>query len=172
MEFEFTVKLSVPLIDPDQLIERLGAAGCTDAAVGVGQPGRMALSFTRDAKSAKQAIIGALEEARAAIPKARLLEITPDLVGLSDIADLVSVTRQNMRKLMLKYPDSFPVAVHEGTSSLWHLFPVLKWLQERAHYAVSQTLLEVSHIAMQINLARDSCQIEPSVHRAVRELVT
>lgn len=73
---------------------------------------------------------------------------------------------------MLRYPDSFPVAVHEGTSSLWHLFPVLKWLQERAHYDLSQALLEVSHIAMQINLARDSCQIEPSVHRAVRDLVT
>lgn len=32
--------------DIDAVMERLGAQGCTDAIVGVGQPGRIALEFT------------------------------------------------------------------------------------------------------------------------------
>ena len=49
-----------------------------------------------------------------------------------------------MRKLMIKHEPTFPFAVHEGSSAVWHLYPVLKWLQEKAHYAVPQPLLDVA----------------------------
>ena len=51
MEYVFTLKfqLSDEDSDHDEIVERLGAAGCDDALVGVGQPGRIALEFTREA---------------------------------------------------------------------------------------------------------------------------
>ncbi|MGO9800788.1 MAG: DNA-binding protein [Candidatus Binatus sp.] len=171
MEYEFTLKFAVPGTNADELVDRLGVAGCTDALVGTGQPGRIALNFTREANSAMTAIVSALEDSRKAIPEARLLEITPDFVGLSDVAELVDVTRQNIRKLMLKHAATFPSAVHEGSSAVWHLFPVLRWLKDHAHYSVPQPLLDVAHIAMQINLVKESKQLERGVQREISELV-
>jgi len=48
MEYEFTLRFRlVPEDgDADELVERLGAAGCDDAVIGVGQPGRVALDFS------------------------------------------------------------------------------------------------------------------------------
>lgn len=173
MEYEFTLKFILPTASPDadELVERLGEAGCSDALIGIGQPGRIALEFTREAESAQQAVFSALDEARHAIPEAKLIEVTPDFVGLSDVAELVGVTRQNMRKLMLTHKATFPAAVHEGSVALWHLYPVLKWLQERADYRIEPSLLEVAYIAMQINLVKEASQIERRVQREVTALV-
>jgi hypothetical protein len=170
MEYEFTLKLSIADADADELIERLGAAGCTDALAGIGQPGRLALAFTRDADSARQAMVSAIEEVKAVLPETKLLEVTPDFVGLTDIADVFEVSRQNLRKLRLSHLLSFPLPVHEGSSSVWHLFPVLNWLREKTSYTVPDSLLDVAHMAMQINLAKESKQIEHSMHEEVREL--
>ena len=75
MEFVFTLKYR--LVDEDRdphtLVECLGAAGCEDALVGVGQPGRLALEFSRQADSAGEAIRSALVDVRMAIPTAQLL---------------------------------------------------------------------------------------------------
>lgn len=173
MEYEFTLKfMLVPSdADADELVERLGAAGCNDALVGIGQTGRLALDFTREANSAKQAIFSALAEVKRVITDAKLVEITPDFVGLSDVAELVGVSRQNMRKLMLVHKDSFPVPIHEGSAALWHLSPVLRWLQEHVGYRIAPSLLEVAHIAMQINLAKEASLIEHRIRREVVELV-
>ena len=173
MEYEFTLKFMLAPQDAnvDELVERLGEAGCNDALVGIGQTGRLALDFTREADTAKQAIFSALEEVKRSIPGAKLVEITPDFVGLSDVAELVGVSRQNMRKLMLAHKDSFPVAVHEGSAALWHLAPVLQWLQEHADYRIELSLLEVAHMAMQINLAKEASLIERRIQREVVELV-
>jgi hypothetical protein len=171
MDYEFTLKFAVHDTQADELVERLGAAGCTDALAGIGQAGRLALAFTRAAPSARTAIVSAIEEVRAALPESRLLEVTPDFVGLSDVAEFVDVSRQNIRKLMIKHAASFPSAVHEGSSAVWHLFPVLQWLRDRVEYAVPQPLLDVAHIAMQINLAKEFKQIEPGVQRELSSLV-
>ena len=173
MEYEFTLKFMLTPQDAnlDELVERLSEAGCKDALVGIGQTGRLALDFTREASSAKQAIVSALEEVKGAISDAKLVEITPDFVGLSDVAELVGVSRQNMRKLMLAHKDSFPVAVHEGSATLWHLSPVLQWLQEHADYRIEPSLLEVAHMAMQINLAKEANLMERCIQREVVELV-
>ncbi|MDA8383730.1 MAG: transcriptional regulator, partial [Betaproteobacteria bacterium] len=133
MEYTFTLKyqLADDDRDPDALVERLGEAGCDDALVGIGQPGRIALEFTREADSADAAVRSALAAVRSAVPSARLIEVAPDLVGLTDVADIVGVSRQNMRKLMLTHPGSFPAPVHEGSASIWHLADVLTWLQAK-----------------------------------------
>ena len=173
MEYDFTLKfkLATDDVDADLLVERLGDAGCDDALVGIGQPGRIALDFTREAKSAEVAIVSALVDVKKAIPDARLVEVGPDFVGLSDVAELIGVTRQNMRKLMLAHPASFPMPVHEGSAAIWHLATVLKWLRERGTYHFEQTVFEVAYTAMQVNLAKEANSLVPRVRREVRALV-
>jgi hypothetical protein len=49
MDYIFTLKYRVSdeAGNADNLVERLGAAGCDDALIGIGQAGRIALEFTR-----------------------------------------------------------------------------------------------------------------------------
>jgi predicted DNA-binding transcriptional regulator AlpA len=173
MEYDFTLRFHLPAgdLDTDQLVERLGEAGCDDALVGVGQPGRIALDFAREAKSAQAAIASALANVKKAVPDARLVEVSPDLVGLTDVAELVGVTRQNMRKLMLSHAGDFPSPVHDGSSALWHLVHVLQWLQERGAYPIEQRMFDVAHAAMQINLAKEIGQLAAPARRKVRALL-
>jgi predicted DNA-binding transcriptional regulator AlpA len=173
MEYEFEFKFKLPAQDADAgaLVERLGAAGCEDALIGVGQPGRIALQFTREADSAKQAILGALEEVKNVIPGAELIEAGPDFVGLTDVAQLLGVSRQNMRKLMLTHTASFPSPVHEGSAAVWHLEPVLRWLKERGDYAIEQSQIDVAHMAMQVNLVREVGRLELPIQDQIRKWV-
>lgn len=64
--------------------------GSDDALIGIGQSGRIALQFTRVAENAFEAVFGAVKDVKRAIPDAKLIEATPDLVGLSDIAEVIS----------------------------------------------------------------------------------
>ncbi len=171
MEYRFALKFVLPASPRpiDEFVGQLGEAGCGGASVT--QARRIALEFAREADSAESAILSALATVRAVIPGAQLLEVTPDFVGLSDIARCVGVSRQNMRKLMLTHTAHFPIPVHEGSAALWHLAPVLAWLRDRAGYAIPATLLEVAHIAMQVNLAKEACQIERSAHSERMELL-
>jgi hypothetical protein len=172
---EFTFKLNYQLshddANPDALVERLGEAGCDDALVGIGQPGRIALEFAREADDAFSALVSALADVKKAIPTARLIEVGPDLVGLTDIADVVGVTRQNMRKLAVTNFSTFPAPVHEGSSALWHLVDVLKWILLRGGYKVDQRTMEVATTAKQLNLAKQNLQLEPEVFRQVQGLL-
>lgn len=158
MEYTFTLKYQLANhdSDPDALVECLGAAGCDDALVGVGQPGRLALEFTREAGSAEEAMRSALADVKAAIPSARLIEASPDLVGLTDVAELVKVSRQAMRKLMLTHRATFPVPVHEGSASVWHLAEVLDWLRGRGGYEIDAGVLEAAQVALEVNLAKEA----------------
>lgn len=94
MEFEFEMKfrLGAANADPEALVERLGASGCNDALVGIGLPGRIALSFTRDACSAKEAVISALRDVKTAIPDSELIEVTPKFAELTDLDELVALS--------------------------------------------------------------------------------
>jgi len=173
MEYIFTLKyqLSEEDSDHDDIVERLGAAGCDDALVGVGQPGRIALEFTREAENAEAALVSALADVKHAIPSARLIEAAPDFVGLTAAADVVGVSRQNMRKLMVNYPTSFPAPVHEGSTAVWHLAELLAWLQAKGGYDVDRSTADVAAAAMQINLVKAAHQITRRVQLEVRELL-
>ena len=172
-EYTFTLKyqLAGDDRDPDALVERLGEAGCDDALVGIGQPGRLALEFTREADSANAAVRSALADVRSAVPSARLIEVAPDLVGLTDVADIVGVSRQNMRKLMLAHPGSFPVPVHEGSALIWHLADVLGWLQAKGNYSLPMDVLEVARVALQVNVAKEGQRLSRSASEELKALV-
>jgi hypothetical protein len=75
-EYEFTLKYELGSEDTDlvELLERLGAGGCTDALVGIGKPGCLALEFTRKAESLKGARNSAIADVKRAIPSATLLD--------------------------------------------------------------------------------------------------
>lgn len=157
MEYGFTLKFALSEIDadPHDIVERLGAAGCDDALVGVGMPGRIALSFDREAESAEAAMLSAQADVKHAVPSARLIEVAPDYVGLTDVAELVGVSRQNIRKLMLTHAASFPPPVHDGSASIWHLALVLQWLQGKGQYRIPHGVLEVARAAMKLNIAKE-----------------
>ena len=173
MEYTFTLKyqLSEQDSDPDALVERLGDAGCDDALVGIGQPGRLALEFTRAADSAQAAVRSALADVKRAVPSARLIEMTPDFVGLTDVAEAVGVSRQNLRQLMLAHTDSFPAPVHEGSASIWHLAEVLTWLDAKGGYELERSTLEVSRIAVQVNLAKETRRLPARQARQFSQLI-
>lgn len=173
MEYEFTLKyqLAADDSDLDQIVERLAEAGCDDATIGVGQPGRIALVFTRESATALQALLSALEDVKRAVPTARLVEAAPDFVGLTDVADVAGVSRQNMRKLMLSHTADFPIPVHEGNPSVWHLSDVLAWLNTRGGYDIKQNVLEVARSAKQVNLAKEARELEPQVNQQLEYLI-
>lgn len=171
MEYTFTLKyrLAAQDCDAQELVERLGETGCDDALVGVGQPGRLALEFTREAPTARAAFHSALADVKRIVPSAQLTEASPDFVGLTDVADLIGVSRQNMRKLMLTHVASFPAAVHEGSASTWHLAEVLDWLDTRGGYELEPGLAETARAAQAINVAT---AVRGLPIKAVRELRT
>ena len=77
MIFTFTLnyELTSAESETDALVERLAEEGCDDALVGVGQPGRLALEFIREALSADDAIEGAIKDVRRTVPNAHLIEV-------------------------------------------------------------------------------------------------
>ncbi len=173
MEYIFTLKyqLTEHDNDPDALVERLGEAGCDDALVGIGQTGRLALEFTREAESAQVAVRSALADVKRAIPSAKLVEAVPDFVGLTDVAEIMGVSRQAMRKLMLSHAATFPAPVHEGSASIWHLAEVLGWLEEKGGYALERKMLETARAALEVNLAREVGRLPVAAARELRVLV-
>ena len=139
--------------------------------LGLGQPGRIALNFSRKAKSAELALLGALADVRNALPEAVLFEAAPDFVGLSDVADSVGVTRQNLRKLMLLHHPSFPAPVHEGKAVMWHLADLLTWLREKMAYQVNEPEFQVAQLTKQLNLAKSLPDLDKHLLKDLKPLI-
>ncbi len=169
--FTLTFALGVRDADADALIERLGAAGCDDAAVGVGRRGRIALEFTREAENAARAVGSAVSGVRSAVSDAVLIEASPDLVGLTDVASLLGVTRQNVRKLIISCDAPEPVPVHAGRPTIWRLAGVLRWLAREKHYPISPELLELAAATMQVNLAVEARDADPRAQAQIAALL-
>lgn len=165
--YEFELRFGLPKTtqNPNYFVERLAEAGCTDALVGIGQTGRIAFHFTRDAHNAFEAVLSAVNNIKKAIPEATLIEAAPDLVGLSDIADLLGYSRQNMRKLMLNNLVSFPAPIHEGKTVLWHLSSILNWVKEGNRYQFDALLQDIANTNMQLNIAKESVHVDASIQK-------
>lgn len=168
MEYEFTLKfkLAADITDMNEVVERLGEQGCTDALVGLGQPGYIGLDFAREGEDAQGALLSAIDDVKRALPAAVLIEAGPDFVGLTDVAEVVGLSRQNIRKLMLGHHHHFPAPIHSGNPSVWHLAQVLEFFKER-QYAFPMTVFEVSHTAMQINIAKEQPLLDKSLGAAL-----
>ena len=147
--YEFTLTFALPegQTDPEQYIDALFEAGCDDAVVGTGMPGSISLGFVRDADSATDAVNSAIRNVMQAIPRAELTEAMPDLVGLSDVADILQCSRQNVRKYMVNYRE-FPRPAHSGKSQLWHLWEVARFPK----FVVPRPIVDIAQTTFQINL--------------------
>ena len=91
-----------------------------------------------------------------AIPGADLSEVKPDLVNLSDLAEFVGCSRQNMRKYaageMKQVTVPFPPPAFTGAPDLWHLAEVLAWLSLNTEMAVSAEAHDIAAAAFDLNL--------------------
>lgn len=172
MEHTFLLRYRLPdANDANEIVERLGAAGCDDALVGTGVPGRVAIEFGREAESPGEAFLSAMRDVRRALPEARLVEAEPDLVGLTDAARLVGVSRQNLHKMMTRHAGTFPSPVHEGSMAIWHLSDLLGWLGARQGYELPAGLEGLAAAAKQVNLARRAVELDPGIADEVRRLI-
>lgn len=151
-DYEFVLKYRLPGdLRGETAVEALGAGGCTDALAGIGLAGRLAVEFDRAGESAWDVIRSAISDVERALPEADLIEVCPDLVGLTEIADFVGTSRQNIRKLLVGAEGS-PLPAHDGSTTLWHLVEVLDWLVERKGYPSQPVLRETALAARSINL--------------------
>lgn len=171
--YEFVLKFTVGGSDTDssRFLRALGEAGCTDALVGVGQMGVIGLDFAREAPSAREAVSSAIADVKRAVPEAVLIEATPDLVGLTEVADLLGFSRQYMRKLAYSHPRTFPAPVHEGKPSVWHLFTVLRWARTDCNREFDDSLAELAKLTMSINIAIGEREAGPAEVERVRTLI-
>lgn len=154
-DFTLTFALSQDRNDPEDCLDALYEAGCDDALVGTGMQGSIALNFSRTAKSAENAIRQATQDVQKAIPDAELIELKPDLVGISDMAVLLKCTRQNVRRMATADNSSFPSPCVSGSVPLWHFYEVANWMLKNSRIKIKPKAadVEVAKIAFQKNLA-------------------
>jgi hypothetical protein len=163
--FDFMLNFTPPHHgnSPESYLDALYEAGCSDAVVGVGFRGMIGLDFTRPAESAEEALRSAIRNVQTAIPGATLVQAGPDLVGLTDMADIFGFTRQNMRKYALSYGEgreAFPLPTILGEPSLWHLAEIASWLKMNTSVVQPADVLEISKAAAMINHEIDSVRLK------------
>lgn len=162
--FVLKFRLQDPAAEPADLLDALYVAGCDDATIGVGRPGSIALDFSRQAPTAEHALRTALDDVRRAIPGAVPTEAAPDMVNLSDLADMVGCTRQNMRKYAagetrtVRVP--FPEPAHSGTPSLWRLAEVLAWLDRNTDLRPDTHAIQLARAVSSLNLEVQRARID------------
>lgn len=149
-QFELTFKLPHGE-EPDQYFERLEAS-CSDAIVGTGQQGYISFDFNREANSAEEAVYSAIKDVRNSIDGAILIEASPDLVGITDVANILEVSRQYMRKLMGELQVFSPEPVHQGSTVIYHLSEVLTSLKMSHKRNVEKSLLDISETNKKLNM--------------------
>lgn len=152
----------------DKVLSLLQVLGCD---VGIGVCGRLSLDFSRAGSSAGQAVLSAIADVRSAIPEADLIEAAPDFVGLTDVANLLEVSRQNMRKLIVECAAQSPAPIHQGTASIWRLVTVLEWLRDEKNYPIDDSLVALAETTMQVNIAVDVPRIDEAFQETVRGLL-
>ncbi len=86
-------------------------------------------------------------------------------MGVTDIADILNLSRQNIRKLIINNQQAFPLLVHEGKFSIWHLAKVLMWMKAENRYRIKVSLFEVSDVAMQLNISRETSSINRTMDK-------
>lgn len=156
---EFNFELIFKLVDnqdSNEYLDVLFENGCDDATISTGQLGMLSLSFTREAISAAEAVESAINDVKKAIPSAKLVEATPDIVSISEISSILGHSRQYTRKLFNSDTSSLPTPIHIGNPSIWHLSEVLDWLKSlgKQENKINENLFELSHITRQINIRR------------------
>lgn len=157
-DFELIYKLENNKKDPNEYLDALFESGCDDATISTGQLGMISLSFTREAASASKAIQSAIDDISKAIPTAKLIEATPDIVNISDISSILGHSIQYTRRLFNTDTTSIPTPIHIGNPTIWHLSEVLNWLKSigKQESKISDDIFELSFATKEINMQRSA----------------
>jgi hypothetical protein len=151
-EYEFELVFRLPHgEEPDQYFQTLEEV-CDDAIVGTGQQGFIALDFCREADSAQEAVYSAIKDIRRVINGAILVEASPDLVGITDVANILEVSRQYIRKLMSDVRFLAPEPVHQGTTVIYHFSEILRFLNESNKKKIEASILEIAETNKKLNM--------------------
>ena len=170
-DFILVFRLASADEDPEIHLGRLLEEGCDDASVGIGRRGSIALDFGREASSAREAVLSAIAAVKRAIPDATLVEAGPDLVGLTDAAEVLGFSRQNMRQLVFSSEANPPISVYSGRPTIWHLADLLAWLRDKKRYPVADDLIELAETNRQINLFIAAASELPAVQDEIRSVL-
>lgn len=169
-DFALTFRLPEGGEVPSDWLDALFAAACDDATIGVGKRGYIALDFTRDGDLAKHAVRSAIAAVNKAIPGAVLTEAGPDLVSLTNLAEMLGCSRQNLRKYatgeIRGVPVPFPAPVFTGNPSLWRLAEVAAWLDQHTDLHLARPLAEVARIASRLNLDLQNARLHEATAAA------
>jgi transcriptional regulator with XRE-family HTH domain len=133
-EYDFVLVLTDGVTLTNQLENALFEAGCDDATLSA-RSGRLYLRFSRQAASAKEAILSAIANVRAANVGADVLRVDDcNLVTQAEIARRIGRSRQLINQYItgIRGPGKFPAPACElcEGSPLWYWCEVAYWLAQ------------------------------------------
>jgi len=132
--------------DPEDFLDRLFEAGCDDTLPLIGRIGSIGLVFGRESDSADAAVDSAISNVLKAIPHAKLVRAEPDLVNLTEMAELVGTTKQNIRRYAkgeaVTVSDPFPTPRVAGKTGYWHADELAHWLADKTELKVEPDVLK------------------------------
>lgn len=171
--FEFAIIASSLDRNADDFESRFYDAGCDDATVAF-QKGRIILDFAREAETAEDAIVSAIENVRAAGAVVERVEPDP-LVSLADIAARANMTRAAMTQYSKgQRGKGFPAPVARVTtdSPLWDWAAVARWLFRNKK--LSREAAREAEVVSQANeaLTRQEADIRQALRERAREYET
>lgn len=148
-EHEFRLVLGRPP-DGDGEIDALFEAGCGDGTF-AGPAGVPVAEFARDADSMAEAVLGAISAVESVMGAGAVTVVEPDLVSLSDIAELVGRTRQSVQQLAAgqRGPGMFPPA----TAHLMGRTRLYKWWEIAQWFGMADETVQAAREIAQVNAA-------------------
>ena len=160
--YEFALVFSVPHLNSKEKMENAIDSLHNSELIGdqisvsFGRPCQLHIDFFYESTSAEDAFSDAINEVKRIMPKAFLVEASPDLVNISSLSEIYGCTRQNMRKYASNeikgVPDMFPLpSVTSDGSSLWHLFIVSKWIDKNTPMKSPKNIIDVACVAAKLN---------------------
>lgn len=152
-DFELKFKLSSPDQDPEIFIDAIYEKVSADILPGIGKKGVIVLLCTEESETALGAIKLTVNQLKQAMPGASLIEVGPDAVGLTSIAERVEKSRQHIHTLMNLPGAPLPqMSGSKASTRFWNLHEVLEWFTESGKLSFDQSLLDVALAARMCNL--------------------
>ena len=171
-EYDFALHYRVnPDVNPESYIDPLFEAKCDDCALHFGKSGYVELDFIREASTVSEAIKSAIQNVKLAIPDAKLCYISLDIVGVSEIAQIMDCSRQYVQQIV-NNNYTFPIPLHSQNKSIWHLVYVLKWLKENGKSVQNiDVWLETAKFVRAFNNAHNHQDIGNTYDAEIEELI-
>ncbi len=168
-DFALNFKFSNPEINPEIYLDALYEAGLSDAVFGIGEKGGISVDIIRESESAYDAIYSAIEQVKSVIPDANLTHVSPDIVGVRDLAEIFECTRQNIQKFVSKR--DFPEPLYKNSQAIWYLRTVLRWFTQNSDKKINQEMIDVAELAREINLSLEKKLSNPELSDSAEQLV-